>query len=253
MADLRPTDPTSPTEAMTTDVPDPSSPTVASASRRSLLRTGALGLFASAVLAACGGDDGDESISGVPATTTVVPPTVPVTVPNELALADDVVQLRTLQSVEVFAAGVYGAYGPKLSSTELRATTFRFQTDHDAIAEVFGEENGDDPEASASNAYLEENILAPAASMLTTDTAILNFLAGVESSLAATYVNATGILTDPEWRQRAMSFGAASARRLAVLGDGGEGQAPTAALFPLVDLIPGEAYLGPADEEAEGS
>ena len=78
---------------------------------------------------------------GLPATTTLVPPTVPVTEPNEIALADDVVQLKTLQSVELFVAGVYGAYGPKLTDSALRAAAFTFQTDHAEIADVFGDES----------------------------------------------------------------------------------------------------------------
>lgn len=235
--------PTDPTEAMTTDAPSPT-PTPSSVSRRNLLRTGALGLFASAVVAACGTDTADESISGAPATTTLVPPTVPVTVPNELAVADDVNQFRTMQSVELFAAGVYATYGPKLTTPELRSLADGYQAAHTAIAAVFGEANGADAEASEPNAYLEENILAPAAGSLTDDRSILNFLAGVESSMTATYINATGIMSEPDWRQQMMSYGAASARRLAVLGDGGQGEAPDQALFPLVDLIPGEAYLG---------
>lgn len=245
-----------PTEAMTTTSPAPatsSTPAGPTTSRRDLLRAGGLGLFATAFLAACGDDTPDEGVSGLPNTTTLVPPTVPVTEPNEIALADDVVQLKTMQSVELFVSGVYGAYGPKLTDSDLRAAAFRFQTDHAEIADVFGDENGGDEEAAKSNAFLEENLLAPAESSLNADGPILEFLAGLESALAATYVNATGILTEAEWRQRAMSYGAASARRLAVLGDPEQGQAPTEALFPLDDLIPGEAYLGTADEEAEGS
>jgi hypothetical protein len=40
-----------------------------------------------------------------------------------------------------------------------------------------------------------------------------------------------------------MTFGAASARRVAVLGNRGSGLAPDEALYPVTDLIPNAAYL----------
>lgn len=234
---------TNPTSAADTHAP----PT-----RRALLRAGGVGLFAAAFLAACGKDDKAAGVSGLAATTTSVVPTIPVTEPTEVALDDDRAQLRTAQSVELLVSSVYGKYGPKLADAELRDAAFRYQTDHDAAADVLGEAGGETEESKKANAYLQKNLVDPAADSLIDDVAIANFMADLESALTATYINATSILTESETRQLVMSFGAASARRVAVLGGGGRGMAPTESLYPVVDLIPGEAFLGPKEDEAAG-
>ena len=224
-----------------------------SASRRSLLRAGGVGLFAAAFVAACGKDEKQAGVSGLAATTTSIAPSVPVTQPSEVALEENRTQLRTAQSVELLVAGVYGQFGPKLADAELRDAAFRYQTDHAAVAAVFGEADDETDESKKANAYLLANVVAPIEGSLVDDAAIANFMADLESALTATYINATGILTDAEWRQRIMSFGAASARRVAVLGSGGTGLAPTESLYPLDDLIPGDAFLGPKSETASDS
>lgn len=220
--------------------------------RRSLLRAGGLGLFATAFLAGCGKDEKAAGVSGLAATTTAVAPTVPGTEPTEVALDEDRVQLRTAQSVEVLVSDVYGRYGPRLADAELRDAAFRFQTDHVAAARVLGEAGGETKESKQANAYLLSNVVEPAAGSLTDDVAIANFMADLESALTATYISAAGVLTDAGMRQQVMSFGAASARRVAVLGGGGQGLAPTESLYPVVDLIPGDAFLGPKEDDAAG-
>ncbi len=223
--------------------------------RRSLLRAGGLGAFATAFLVACGGENPQAGVSGLPDTTTSVAPTVPTTVPSEAALTEDRNQLQTAQSVELLVASVYARFGKDLTDAELRDAAARFEADHTAIAAALGEaEETEETElSSAPNEYLETSLVEPAIDGLRDDVSIANFLASLESALAATYVNAAGILTDPAWRQRTMSYGAASARRLAVLGDGGQGLAPTEPLFPVRDLIPAQAYLGAAGAEEEGT
>jgi hypothetical protein len=229
---------------------DTTTPARPGTTRRAALRVGGLGAFATAFLVACGKDDTQAGVSGLPATTTSLAPTVPTTVPTEAALAEDKAQLQTAQSVELLVASVYARYGPDLRDAELRDAAARFEADHTGIARVFGEAGGETEESRQPNAYLEENLVKPAVDGLRDDASIADFLASLESALVATYINATGILTEAEWRQRVMSYGAASARRLAVLGGGGQGEAPTEPMFPLRDLIPGEAYLGGVDEEA---
>lgn len=222
-------------------------------SRRTLLRTGALGVVGAAFLAACGKDDVEAGISGSSGTTTLVPPTVPVTQPSALALAEDVVQLSTLASLQILVADTYSKFGPKLSTTELRATAARFNDAHTEAAEYILAEAEVNDGASTANPYLRENLVDPSSGILTNDDAILRFMGQLESTVVATCCNAAGILTEAEWRQRVMTFGAASARRAAVLAGPDGAGAPTEPLYPLDDLIPGEAFLGTAEEEADGS
>lgn len=222
-------------------------------SRRTLLRTGALGVVGAAFLAACGKEDVQAGISGATGSTTIVPPTVPVTQPSELALAEDVVQLSTLASLEILVADTYSKFGPKLSTTELRDTAARFNDAHTQVAEYIRAEADVNDEASTANTYLSENLVDPVSGTLDDDDAILGFMGQLESTIVATCCNAAGILTQAEWRQRVMTFGAASARRAAVLAGPDGAGAPTVPLYPLDDLIPGDAFLGTPEEEAEGS
>ncbi len=242
-----------------------SPPSVASiTSRRQVLRAGGLGFFGAsflgafgaASLAACGTEDTQAGISGAPRTSTTETPTVPTSAPSEVDLAEDAVQLGTAASVERLVAEVYGAHGPKLSTTALRAAAADYQSAHEAAAEYLLA-NGDVVDgAGRSNAYLQANLVDPVAPTLTNDTAILGFLGQLESTLVAGYLGAVGVLTSADWRQRVMTFGGAGARRVAVLAGSGDGSpedsAPTEALYPLVDLVPGEAFIGREDPEAAG-
>jgi len=220
-------------------------PTTGAMSRRNLLRAGGLGLAGAAFLAACSGDTSEGGISGNPASTTVVPATVAPSKPTEAALDADKVQLRTAQSVELLAVDVYAKYGPKLTDAEWRANAERFGADHAAAAEVYAKAAEPTKKSSQANEYLVENFVGPAEEGLNDDTSILNFFAAMESMMTANAINAVGVYTGADWRQQSMAFGAASARRVSVLGDGGTGVAPTVALYPLVDLMPTDAYLVP--------
>ncbi|HEX2576824.1 MAG TPA: hypothetical protein VHK88_10785 [Aquihabitans sp.] len=233
----------------TMDSDHPTGNPTAVPSRRTVLRAGGLGLFGAAFLAACGNDEKIPGISGAVATTTLQPPTVPTTEPTEAALQEDVSQLSTAASVELLVAQVYDEHGGDLSTPELRQAATSFSDAHDAAARFIVSEGDVDEAASTPNEYLRTTLVDPTAPTLTDDTAILSFMAELESALAATYLNAAGLLTSAEWRQRAMSFGAASARRVGLLREPDLGGTPTEAFFPLVDLIPSEAYVAVVEEE----
>lgn len=236
-------------------------PRSATTSRRSILRAGGLGAFGAGFLgafgagflASCGTDDTQAGISGAPRTSTTVTPSVPTTAPNELDRAEDLVQLSTAASLEQLVAEVYGAHGSKLSTSALRDAASDYQSAHVSAAQYLVENYDLDREAGLPNAYVQANLVDPVAATLTTDSAILAFMGQLESSLVAGYLNAVGVLTTAEVRQRVMTFGGAGARRVAVLdsADGGDG-APVEALYPLVDLVPGEAFVGREDLEAAG-
>lgn len=232
---------------------DPQNPTSSGplASRRTLLRAGGLGLLGTAVLAACGNKD-EGGISGTPSASTSVPPTVPTTKPSEAQIEQNEVQLRSAQSVELLAAELYGKYGPKLTVADWRDNAARFGADHEAAAEVYAEAGKSNAESQKPNAYLTENFVQPAEEGLNNDRNILNFFYQLENLITANSINAVPILLEAEWRQQTMAFGAASARRAAVLGQGGEGVIPDSERFPLTDLMPAAAYLVPSTTAPAG-
>lgn len=225
-------------------------------SRRTLLTAGTAGLAATALLAACSDDGPTPGLSGEPVPSTAVPPTAPDREPTEAQLQADRDTFATASSLELLAADVYRRFGGDFENQELAAAAERFATDHEAAADVFAAEAGDHPELGKPNAYLEQNQVTPVENLLTNDTAIADLAAVIEDSIAATYITAVGTLLEPQWRQTIMQHGAAAARRAAVLGNGGTGTSPSAALFPLSDLISTDAYLtttpegeAPADGE----
>lgn len=213
--------------------------------RRSVLRAGGLGLMGAAFLAACSKDDaGTGGISGTPPSSTSLPATVPAKPPSEAALAADVTQLQTAASVELLVSQLYTKWGPKLTNAAFVDHAARFADDHAAASEVYAAALTDGATVEP-NAYLLENFVTPAEQGLVDDASILNFLRAAESTITANAINAVGIFTTAEWRQRTMAFGAASARRVTVLDNAGEGSVPTSALYPLTDLMPNDAFLSP--------
>lgn len=228
-------------------------------SRRNVLRLGTLGAAGALVLAACGREDGPPAgLSGSPAPSTSVPPTVPTTSPSATAIEDDAIQLRTLRSVELLVAEAYADHGKDLEDPAMAEAAKRFGQAHTAAAERLAEaidqrEADDIVDPGTANEYLSENLVGPRAGELVDDTSILSFLHDLESTLAATYVNAVGVFTTAEWRQEAMVLGAADARRATVLANAGTGDVPQDAFFSAEDLIPGAAYLGPPEAAAAGT
>lgn len=216
-------------------------------SRRQLLRTGGLGVATTAFLAACTHarkkHPAPPGRSGTPTSTTLVAPTVPTIPPTADQLDEDITLLRTGSSLELEAALLYQTYGPKLSDATWSAAAARFATDHTAIAESFIAATPAKKQVKKPNDWYQTNEVDPISDTLSTDAVILDFFHDLESSLAATYVTAAGTFTTAEWRQRVMTWGSASAARVGVLANGGQGAAPTSATYPLSDLISADGYI----------
>lgn len=215
-------------------------------SRRSVLKIGGVGVFAAAFLSACS-DDEPVGVSGNPSPTTEVPPTAKTREPTEAELAEVQVQLHTLASVEALVASVYADRAAEITNPDLVPHVLGFGADHTAAASAVAALT-DDGAAPEPNAWLQENLVDPAADSLNSEENVQVFLRNLESTLAATYVNAMTTLLDPEMRQTLMTFGAAAARRVTLLGDG---EVPEGAVYPSTDLISNDAFLG-GEEKAEG-
>ena len=215
--------------------------------RRDLLRTGTIGAAAAAFLAACTAKLDQPGQSGLDPTTTLVAPTVPLETPSEADKAADLTVLMTMTSVELLASELYGTYGPVLTDAAWAAEAERFATDHGAAAEEHAAATPEDLRVTEPNAVLMESTVAPIEDQLTSDGPILALFAGVERSLAATYLTAVGAFTTREGRASISALGAAAARRAALLGNGGEGIAPTGPLYNTTDLITSNAYIEPGD------
>jgi hypothetical protein len=217
-------------------------PASALPTRRAALRTGGLGVLTAAFLAACGSEDRQPGVAGAPPPTTATPPSAPPFEPNELDLEADDVQLQTLRTLELLVVEVYEEQGSELSGDDAELAE-RFRSAHVDAAEDLAEGAPQTEESSQPNTVVRETVVDPILPSLTSDRAVLDFMAQMESALTATYINAVGIHTEMEWRQRMAAHADACARRSAALAGGGEAGAPTAALFELDDLIAGEAYL----------
>ncbi len=215
--------------------------------RRTLLRAGGFSALTAVFLAACGSDPEQVGLSGATPKPTLVEPTVPVTQPSQLALDEDTVQRSTLASMELLVADVYRTQGANLSEPTLAAASTRFALAHEAAAQAIRALGEVNDQAAAPNEYLRTNLVDPKLDTLDGDEAILAFMATLESALAATHLNAVGILTDIDQRTTVMSYGAAAARRVGAISPGGTG-ATDQALFSLLDLVPAEAYVGRAEE-----
>ncbi len=219
--------------------------------RRNLITAGTAGLAATAFLAACSGSDAPRAgLSGEPAATTLVAPTVPNRRPTQAQLQADKDTLATANSLEVLAAQTYQAHGSKVTQLELVEAATRFAEDHTAAAAVFAEPVADHDGVGKPNEYLLTNMVEPLRSLLTSEASVADLFSSIESSIAATYIAATGTMLEASWRQTFAEHAAAAARRAAVWGKGGTGLAPNTALYPMSDLISAAAYLSTAEEEA---
>lgn len=250
-----------------TDMTDSDSVSVTSASRRQLLQVGGLGALGAAFLAACGTDayDTRPGVDGAGAGETSVPPTVPPSGPNSAQRETEEIELHTLASVEALLAETYSNHASTLSDDALAASAERFGADHQAAAELIADQT-ESGELDQPNEDLRNRMVVPVErtieplleadteqSRAAANTAVLQLFHGLETSLTATYINSMAALTTPERRGEFAAMGAAAARRAVVLTDDVLAAAPTDALFPVTDLIPGTAYLGPeAEEGAEG-
>jgi hypothetical protein len=215
-----------------------------SPARRTLLVSSAVGAAAAAFLAACGtSSDSPSGASGDDPTPTGVAPTAP---PPEASADDrawDITVLRTAASLELLAADLYRTYAPFLSSGAWTEQAARYAADHRGAAAVFNRELTASRRVNEPNSFLQENSIDPIAQDLTSDTAILNMFAGVESSITATYITAVGTQSTSLRRELFALYAGAAARRNALLANGGTGAVPNQPLYPLRDLIPNDAYV----------
>lgn len=218
--------------------------------RRALLRTGGLTALGAVFLAACGKEDEQVGLSGPAPSTTLVAPSVPTTEPTDAALTEDTVQRSTLVSIELLVAEVYEERGPKLDDPELKDAASRFAVDHRAAAAAIRQLGEVNEGANEPNEFLKTSLVEPKSDTLTDDDAVLAFMADLESALVATYLNAVGTLIEVDQRRAAMSYGAAAARRVGALRPG-TGGAEGEAFYPLVDLVPADAFVG-RPEAADG-
>ena len=222
-----------------------------SVGRRNML-AGTAGLAGAAFLAGCGQTHHKgpkPGLSGIPVTSTSVPPTVPVTKPSEAAIESDANNMATANSLELLLAEVYVTYGPKLENEELRTVAARFAADHADAAAIFAGQAVGHPGVGKPNEFLQANQVDPIASLLNSDESITALMSSLESSVVATYIVAAVSLVEPEWRQTLVAHAAAAARRSTIFGNGGEGSTPTAALYPMTDLVAGKAFLVPTTTE----
>ncbi len=222
-------------------------------SRRQVLRTTGIAAAAAAVLVACGKEADQAGLSGTPPVSTSTTPPVPTKPSSTEDLVMDTTLLRTGTSLELLAAKLYDDYGPKLESGEWKQQAERFGEAHRNSAATFQASTAASKRVDKPNKYVLEQGIDPLTSTLTNDAAILSLFHDMESTIAATYVDATGIFTTAAWRARIMTFGAASARRATVLGNGGNGVNPTDALYPLTDLISNDAYVQAEPKKADAA
>lgn len=221
-------------------------------SRRSLLKTGGFAAVGAAVLAACGPDHQKVGVSGDPVTATSTPPTIPDAKVTAAVIAANQSQLHTLSSVEALVAEVYSKNASGVTDPELRAAVDRYGKDHEAAAKAMADATIDKA-MPGPNEELRTAMVDPMQGLLTDQEHILTFFGALESTLAATYITAVGVLSEASDRQLVMTYGAACARRMTVLSNGGEGEMPLTALFPIDDLIPGAAYLDLVEEAGDSA
>lgn len=185
--------------------------------RRRLLRNTGLVVSIGALVAACGeGRTGLEE----PGRVGNAPPAPGL--PD--AEVNDVVLLRTAQSLEYTALEVYDlAAGLDVFDATTLALVDRFVEDHTRHAAAVGEliAGAGGEEFTCANPWLMERAITPIlGAMEDTDDLrrdVLNLAHALESLAGATYQDVVGNLTEPELRRAAMTNGADEVRHAAAL------------------------------------
>lgn len=177
--------------------------------RRRLLRIGATSVAATAVLAACGGDD-EGSGSGAAETTTTAKP----------ASAGDVRVLQTASSLELVAVATYDhAIKSTLVTTPAVADAAKaFMSQHKDHADAFEaltKKLGAKPYSAPNPAVTQQ--LAPRVASLASETDVVALALDLERVAAATYLAAVGTFTDLSLNEVIMSVGGVEARHATVL------------------------------------
>jgi hypothetical protein len=185
--------------------------------RRSLLRTSGLALSLGALVAACGQDrtglEEPGRVGNAPP-----PPTLPDTTIN------DVVFLRTAQSIEYLAIDVYGvAAGLGVLDAASTQVVSRFVQDHtnhaDALGELIVAADGE-PFTCANPWFMERAITPILGAIETSDDVVRDVLSlahGLEALAGSTYQLFIGLMQDPALRRAAMTIGAEEERHAATL------------------------------------
>ena len=210
--------------------------------RRQLLRTGGLTLSLGAIIAACG----DDRAGGIDPGRVGNAPAVE---PPADSVVDDIVLLRTAQSLEHTALDTYAAArGLGALSAEQDTIVQRFVDDHTGHSAALGgfitEAGGD--EFACANPWVMRRAITPILGALegTDDLQrdVLNIAFALESLAAASYQALVGSLTEPDLRMKIMQIGADENRHAATLAMAITGT-PDGYVNP---LLLGEA--APADE-----
>jgi hypothetical protein len=210
--------------------------------RRRLLRNGGIALSLGAIVAACGDDRGGSDDPGRVGNVDPAP-----TLPE--GQVDDVVLLRTAQSLEYVALDVYeiAASLGVLEGATAEAVD-RFVQDHTEHAARLGElivEAGGE-EFRCANPWITERLVAPLVEAISgSDDAlrdVLNTAYALETLAARTYQAIVGSLSEPTLRKEAMLIGADENRHAATLAIAVTG-APEAYVSPALtggEVVPDE-------------
>jgi hypothetical protein len=185
--------------------------------RRQLLRTGGLTLSLGAIIAACGEDRAGGTDPGRVGEAPSVTPLAESTV-------DDIVLLRTAQSLEHSAIDAYAAArGLNVLSAEQDTIVQRFVDDHTGHSVALGafitEAGGE--EFACANPWVTRRVVTPIFDALKNSDDqlrdVLNIAHGLESLAAASYQSLVGSLTVPDLRMKIMQIGADENRHAATL------------------------------------
>lgn len=185
--------------------------------RRHLLRTSGLAVSLGALAAACGEDRGGPQEPGRVGN---APPREPL--PD--GQLDDIVLLRTAQSIEFTAIELYDvAAGLDVLDAGTLAVVGRFVDDHTGHADRLGElitAAGGEEYRCANTWYMERTIAPILDAIEDTDDAVrdvLNIAHAFESLAGATYQDLVRNLTDPELRYESALIAADEVRHAATL------------------------------------
>ena len=185
--------------------------------RRQLLRNGGLALSMGAIVAACGSNRGGSTNPGRLGVADEAPEL-------DQPPIDDVVLLRTAQSLEYTALAVYAAAGAtgELSSAE-SALTGRFVEDHTGHAARIGSLISDHGGAEflCPNPFIMDRAVGPILGALDGSDDVhrdlLNIAHGFESLAGATYQALVGSLADLALRKEMMRIGGEENRHATAL------------------------------------
>lgn len=220
--------------------------------RRQLLQTGGITLSLGAIIAACGEDRAGGTEPGRVGN-------APDVTPLPAGEVDDVVLLRTAQSLEHTVLDAYAAARSlDVLSAEQDTLVQRFVDDHTGHSAALGglitEAGGE--EFACANPWLARRVIDPTFEALEGSDDllrdVLNIAHGLESLAAASYQSLVGSLTTPDLRMQVMQIGADENRHAATLAlsitgtpDGyvnpvmlGEPAAAEEPEFPVVYAIP---------------